>query len=126
MNTSDLHSCDARHNTSDVHSCNARLNTSLRKYSGSLGKRSRRTAGTRHMTEVGGSRGYLLVVCTEGGIYRDGTSVSVFEHGLELKIVLNSDDEWHVVSMQFPRDGSSNKLLVVEHYLLIGLHPKPY
>jgi hypothetical protein len=82
--------------------------------------------GTRHITKAGGSRSYLLVVCTEGGIHRDGTSVSVFEHGLELEVVMNSDDKWHVVSTQFPRDGSSDKLFVVEHCLLIGLHPEPY
>jgi hypothetical protein len=47
----------------------------------------------RDMTEAWESRGYLLVVCTEGRIHRDGTSVSVFEHGLELEVVMNSDDE---------------------------------
>ena len=78
------------------------------------------------MTEAGRLRGYLLVVCSKGGIHRDDTSVSVFEHGLDLEVFLNSDDEWHVVSTHFSQDGSNNKLLVVEHYLLIGLHPESY
>ena len=119
MNTSDLHS-------SDVHSCNARQNTFSHKYSRSPWKKSGRTTRTRHMTKARGLRGYLLVVCTKRGIHRDSTSMSVFEHGLKLEVVLNSDDEWHVVSTQFPRDGSNDKLLVGEYYLLIGLYLEPY
>jgi hypothetical protein len=44
---------------------------------------------------------YLWLVSAKCGIQRDGTFVPVFQHHMELELVLNSYNEGHVLPVQF-------------------------
>ena len=41
---------------------------------------------------------YLPVIYSESGVHSNDALVSVLQHFLELELVLNADDKWHIVS----------------------------
>jgi hypothetical protein len=72
-----------------------------------------------------GRQPYLRLVSAECGIQRDSTFVPVFQHHLELELVLNSYNKRHVLPVQFSWQGSLHvpELLVEENLVRISLNP---
>jgi hypothetical protein len=68
---------------------------------------------------------YFRLVCAECCIQRDSTFVPVFQHHLELELVLNSYNEGHVLPVQSSWQGGLHvpKILVEKNMVKISLNP---
>jgi hypothetical protein len=64
---------------------------------------------------------YLRLVSAECCIQRDGTFVPIFQHHLELELVLNSYNKGHVLPVQFSGQGGLHvpELLLEENLVKI-------